>query len=591
MTEPRRPANRRIEPLLLAACVAGAACAALAMVPTGAFAAAFAHPARVEQLGGAIPEASMRGAAFFRASLAAAAALVPLLVWMLVRACPSDAARPPRPIAPRTRAGWLLLAGIVALGGALRVVFARESLWYDEISAFLSFAIEGPAVAFGSYAVPTNHVPMTIATWAAWTLSGGSLDELVLRAPAIAAGMASIATAYALGATLFTRRLGLFTALAVAVGPIPVVEGAEARGYAFVILGALVATLALARAFRTQGAREYAAFAGACAFMAWSHPVAVLVPVCAGMIGLARDRRLAIASLLAGVSAAVLLAPLAGDVLATRADYARSDAAQPAPWSREGLEAVYGLTLAWSGGRPWWFLDPTPLLAIAAGFGYAAIARSREPAARRTRAALAPVLAAFVLAFALSAALGTWIYARFLVFTVPAGALALTAFAWSSLRASRGMRGLQPWILPVRPQTALCAAVILFASVSGLRNLACRQPIRDAVEIVARSREADDRVATIGLPDNAVGFYAQQYGFEAEATGFLGRDLAAVLARDEPRFVIVLYPTRVDGEILRLLDAGYDRTEVLEGWADWGGGAVEVWRSRTVPGTSLAPTR
>jgi hypothetical protein len=563
--------------LVAGAAAVGAACLALALVPTATYADAFAHPVRVELLGGAIPEATMQGAAAFRFALAAAAALIPLLVWMLARACPPDAERPPRPIAPRTRAGWLLLASIVAIGGALRIAVARESLWYDEISAFLSFAIEGPGVAFGSYAVPTNHVPMTIATWAVWTLSGGSLDELVLRAPAIAAGVASIAVAYALGATLFTRRLGLFTALAVAVGPIPVVEGAEARGYAFVILGALVATLALARAFRTRSAREYAVFAVACAFMAWSHPVAVLVPISAGVIGLARDRRLAIASLLAGVSAAVLLAPLAGDVLATRADYARSDAAQPAPWSREGLEAVYGLTLAWSGSRPWWFLDPTPLLAVAAGFGYAAIARSREPAARRTRAALAPVLAAFVLAFALSAALGTWIYARFLVFTVPAGALALTAFAWSALRASRGRRGLQPWILPVRPQVALCAGVILLGGISGMRNLACRQPIRDAVEVVARSRAADDRVATIGLPDNAVGFYAQRYGFEATATGFLGKDLAAVLARDAPRFVVVLYPNRVDGEILRLLDAGHDRTHTFDGWADWGAGTVEIW--------------
>ncbi|MFM7134954.1 MAG: glycosyltransferase family 39 protein [Planctomycetota bacterium] len=579
MAEPRA-GLRGPSRLVAGAAAVGAACLALALVPTATYADAFAHPVRVELLAGAIPEATMQGAAAFRFALAAAAAVIPLLVWMLVRACPPDAERPPRPIAPRTRAGWLLLAGIVAIGGALRIAVARESLWYDEISAFLSFAIEGPGVAFGSYAVPTNHVPMTIATWAAWTLSGGSLDELVLRAPAIAAGVASIAVAYALGATLFSRRLGLFTALAVAVGPIPVVEGAEARGYAFVILGALVATLALARAFRTRSAREYAVFAGACAFMAWSHPVAVLVPVSAGVIGLARDRRLAIASLCAGVVAAVLLAPLVGDVLATRADYARSDAAQPAPWSREGFEALYGLALAWTGGlKSWWCLEPTSLLAVAAGFGYAAIAMSRAPTARRTRAAIAPLLAAFALAFVLSATLGTWIYARFLVFTVPAGALALTAFAWSSIRASRRVYPIprKPPVFMIGPRAALCALALVLAARSGVSNLACRQPIRDAVEVVARSRAADDRVSTIGLPDNAVGFYAQRYGFEATATGFLGKDLAAVLARDAPRFVVVLYPSRVDGEILRMLDDGFDRTHAFDGWADWGAGAVEIW--------------
>jgi Ca2+/Na+ antiporter len=579
VTSPASQTTPLRDPVLLAACAIGLACAALALVPTATFAEAFAHPQRVERLGGAIPEATTRGAGFFRIALAVAAVLVPLLVWMLGRACPRHEMRPPRSIVPATRGGWMLLASIVALGGALRLAVARESLWYDEISAFLSFAVEGPGVAFGSYAVPTNHVPMTLATWAAWTLSGGSLGELVLRAPAIAAGVASIAAAYALGSTLFGRRLGLFTALAVAVAPIPVVEGAEARGYAFVILGSLVATLALARAFRTRSARDYALFAGACAFMAWSHPVSVLVPVCAGVLGLARDRRLAIASLLAGVLALVLLAPLAGDVLSTRADYTRVDAAQPSPWSREGLEAAYGLTLAWSGDRAWWFLDPTPFLAIAAMFGYIAIARSRERAALRTRAVLVPILAAFVLAFALSAALGTWIYARFLVFTVPAGALALTAFAWSWLHTSRpGARRLAPWVLPVKPQAVVCAGVILLPSVMALRQLACRQPIRDAVEVVSRMRAPDDRVATIGLPDNAVGFYARQYGFEATPSGFLGKDLDTVVARENPLFVVVLYPERLAPATFAALDRGFDRTHRLDGWADWGHGDVEIWR-------------
>ena len=579
MTSPAAPSTPLRDPLLLTACAVGLACAALALVPTATYAEAFAHPQRVARLGGAIPEATMRGAEFFRIALAVGAVLVPLLVWMLGRACPRQEMRPPRSIVPGTRGGWMLLASIVALGAALRLAVARESLWYDEISAFLSFAVEGPGVAFGSYAVPTNHVPMTIATWAAWTLSGGSLGEIVLRAPAIAAGVASIAVAYALGATLFGRRLGLFTALAVAAAPIPVVEGAEARGYAFVILGSLVATLALARAFRTRSARDYALFAGACAFMAWSHPVSVLVPICAGVLGLARDRRLAIASLLAGVLAAVLLAPLAGDVLSTRADYTRVDAAQPSPWSREGLEAAYGLTLAWSGDRAWWFLDPTPVLAIAAVFGYIAIAGSRERAALRTRAVLVPILAAFVLAFALSAALGTWIYARFLVFTVPAGALALTAFAWLWLHKSRpSARRLQPWALPVKIQAAVCAGLILFPSVLALRQLACRQPIRDAVEVVARMRASDDRVATIGLPDNAVGFYARQYGFEATPSGFLGKDLDTVVARKNPLFIVVLYPERLAPEIFASLDRDFDRTHRLDGWADWGQGDVEIWR-------------
>jgi hypothetical protein len=121
------------------------------------------------------------------------------------------------------------------------------------------------------------------------------------------------------------------------------------------------------------------------------------------------------------------------------------------------------------------------------------------------------------------------------------------------------------------------AALVVAGSALSLPFAFTKQPIRDAVAFVAAKRAPEDRVATIGLPDNAVGFYAGQFGFPARATGFLGDGLAAVLAEDEPRFVIALYPDRIEPEILRLLDEGYDRTQRLEGWADWGAGAVEVW--------------
>lgn len=567
--------HERRHPLLLAAIVAGIACAALALVPTASYAEAFAHPSRVARLEGAIPEATTRGALFFRIALAAAAVLVPLLAWRLVRE-EDPCGRAPRRLWPTDRRGWLGLGAIVAFGAVVRVALAAESLWYDEISAFLSFAIEGPGVAFGSYAVPTNHVPMTLATWLAWTLSGGSVHELVLRAPAILAGVAAIPVGYALAATLFPRRAAMLGALAVAAAPILVLESVEARGYAFVILAALVAALALARALRTRAAADHALFAGACAFGAWAHPVAILVPMAAGLMGLAgltglaplaarspqsdlmgdharaRARRLVLAALLAGVVAAVLLSPLAGDVLATRKDYLRSASEQPTVFSREGYEAILVTTLAWSGRM---FALPNLFLTAIALVGLARVWRRR-----RVRAVAAPFALALVLAFALSIGLGTWIYARFVLFAVPIGVLAVIAAG------------------AARRRSALIVGLLLLLGLAiGLRGYTVKQPIRDAVAIVAMKRAPSDRVATIGLPDNAVGFYARQFGFDAAATGFLGAELDAVVARERPRFVVVLYPDRLADGILRSLDAGYDRTHRLDGWADWGAGAVEVW--------------
>ena len=535
---------------------AGALCAMLACVPTAWYAEQFAHPARVARLGGSVPEATLAGAAYFRMALAGAAVLIPLLSWALAAMC-AEGARPARELWPRDRRAWMVLAAITSVGALLRMWLATESLWYDEISAFLSFAIEGPGVAFGSYAVPTNHVPMTLATWLAWTVSGGSVNELVLRLPALITGIAAIPAAYALTASVFPRRAAPLGALVAALAPVMVLESAEARGYPFVILAALVAALALARAMRTRAAADYALFACACAFGAWAHPVAILLPIAAGLIGLARDRRLAVAALLAGVVAAVLLSPLAGDVLASRRDYLHVATDQPTAFSREGYEALLGLTLSWSDR---WLAWPNVPLTFVFGVGVAALARRT-----RARAMLAPFVLAFVLAFALSLALGTWIYARFLLFAVPIGVVALVA---AGARSRRGV--------------VIVGFLVVGGGLKGLSMYWWKQPIRDAVAIVAVKRAASDRVATIGLPDNAVGFYAQQFGFDAVPTGFLGKDFAAVVARESPRFVVVLYRDRVAGEILQSLDVGYDRTHALDGWADWGAGTVEVWE-RTRP--------
>ena len=554
-------ADQRRHPLLIAAIATGIVCVGLAMVTTMSYANAFAHPARVAKLGGAIPEATVRGAEFFRIALAAGAILIPLLTWQLVGRCAPSPNRAPS-IMPNTRARWLWLLVVCAVGAFMRVALASQSLWYDEISAFLSFAIEGPSVAFGSYAVPTNHVPMTIAMWLAWTLTD-STAELVLRAPALIAGIAAIPVAYALAGTLFGQRAAIAGAAVIACAPIAVLESAEARGYPFVILGALVAALALARAEITRAASDYALFAVACAFAAWSHPVAILVPICAGIVGLWRDHRLALAALLAGVITTVLLSPLAGDVLATRASYTHISADQPTIFSREGFEAMVGLALAWS-GRGDFFVNY--ILVGIASLSALRLLRERSKQMHRARLVLLPFALAFLLAFALAFTLGTWIYARFLLFSIPIGTVLLVIAVLA--------REERRWI------AWMTSALLLVGALISIASFRSKQPIRDGVELVAHARAlgADGAIATIGLPDNAVGFYARLHGFEAKPTGFLGESLARVIESDHPRFIIVLYPDRLDRLTATTLADGYHRTDRLEGWADWGQGAVEVWQ-------------
>ncbi|MFM7261521.1 MAG: glycosyltransferase family 39 protein, partial [bacterium] len=328
------------------ALVLGAILGAIALIPTDEIAAAFAHPQRVARLGGAIPEATLRGALWLRIALAVAAVAIPALVFVIARVLGLAPRTDSPPSPPATRGELLLLVTLTTVGLALRVALASESLWYDEISALVSFALEGPGVAFGSYAVPTNHVPMTLAMWAMTAVSG-EVGEWTLRLPAIVAGVIAIPVAWAFAREVAPRaiaaRAGICAALVVAITPIPAIESAEARGYAFVIAASLVAALALARLARTRALGDALLLAVSCAFAAWSHPVAAVLPAAIGFTGFARftlsrratttnDRDIArltnlataLAALLSAVLAAPLLAPLLADVLAHRGDYLRS---------------------------------------------------------------------------------------------------------------------------------------------------------------------------------------------------------------------------------------------------------------------------
>jgi len=595
----------RLHASVKAALVMGAILAACALIPTAEIASLFAHPQRVARLGDAIPAATLRGALWLRIALAVAAVAIPALVFAIARVLGRAPRTDSPPSPPATRGELLLLLTLTTVGLALRVALASESLWYDEISALVSFALEGPGVAFGSYAVPTNHVPMTLAMWAMTSITG-SVGEWTLRFPAILAGVIAIPVAWALAREVapsaWAARAGICAALVVAITPIPAIESAEARGYAFVIAASLVAALALARLARTRAIGDAVLLAVSCAFAAWSHPVALVLPAAIGLTGLARLvplRRAAtannddlartinlaaiLAALLAALIATPLLAPLVADALAHRSDYLRSTAEQAGIVSREGIESLTGLSLSWSLGlptAPWaplttmlpeLILPPIVLIALLVAGAWRI---ARDPSLARGRTVALPFLLAFTIALLLTAVAGTWLYARFFLFALPASILAV-AFALAA---------------PAKRRTrALFIVALVFQCAIALPIYWRKQPIRDAVDAVAAMRADGDIVLTIGLPDNAAGFYAALSGFEAVPSGFLGADFERVVASAPrpPRFVVVLYPDRIDETVLTALDARFDRTHRFEGWADWGQGAVEVWRAATTaPQTS-----
>jgi len=129
--------------------------------------------------------------------------------------------------APRTFRTALALAAITVLGLALRLWSARGGLWVDEAwSALMVERARTPLDIFTAINHDNNHHLNSLWMW----LVGYGAPPLALRALSIATGTATILVAAAIGARRSARH-ALVTAALVAVSPIMVDYGSEARGY------------------------------------------------------------------------------------------------------------------------------------------------------------------------------------------------------------------------------------------------------------------------------------------------------------------------------------------------------------------------
>jgi hypothetical protein len=153
------------------------------------------------------------------------------------------------PLAARQRAErrtWAAAIGLVAIGAVLRLLGARGELCLDEIWTLNQIA---PVTDIGQILVhlsnDNNHVLNSIYVWA---VGGAERSPLVLRALSIALGTASIAAA-GLVASARGRSAALIAMLGFAASYPLVHYGSEARGYAGLVLFALLAIACLQRQF------------------------------------------------------------------------------------------------------------------------------------------------------------------------------------------------------------------------------------------------------------------------------------------------------------------------------------------------------
>jgi hypothetical protein len=225
----------------------------------------------------------------------------------------------------------------------------EPSLWIDEIFTWLASGGGGPLTP-GDLLGDVHGPLYTLAVHASWRAFG--VSEWALRAPGALAGVLMVPALAWVAARWLGRETAAPAAWLAAASPFLVRYSQEARGYAWVMLGACASVALLLELRRRCDARTVSAWFAATAFGALSNPTFALLAPFHLRLWLAGDpatRRARLGWLAAASVAIVLLAaPFAPSVLRTW-DWRRL---APARGPVEGESPLRGQTTMHPGAIP-----------------------------------------------------------------------------------------------------------------------------------------------------------------------------------------------------------------------------------------------
>ena len=478
------------------------------------------------------------------------------------------------PIQHSSRRFVVAMVAAVLLATAIRAPFLTDSLWYDEIAAFLGYSINGPWGAVSTYYTQANHVLHSLLAWGSGAALG--VDEVTVRLPSFLAGLGTVLAVAWLAMTALGRdakgvRLAVTAAFITALLPIAVLPATEALGYSLMTLFSALMTGAFLRALRIRTRSAWLIYAAACALGIWAHLVTVCVPAfhaawCVAVLVRGAPStasgitpKAARAGLMAiGMAALLTLlvyAPILSAMFAIRSEFRALDGNEPTLIGPEGWMMLLSIGGTWKG---WASLAALPLVVA----GLAAATRDT-----RLRTALVLSLGGTVLALAFPLFLGSWLYARFLAFTMPGIALLLAAgFLEINDRTPRAAR--------------VIALLVASAWIASLATLGPRQQIREAVMYVASHRTPTEGAFAVGLPDDVHQWYAVPLGIDMPGSGPYGTALQQHLHDPAAAWAVLLYPRTLTAAADQLREAGFVEEARFPGWIDAGGGEIIVLRRR-----------
>jgi O-antigen/teichoic acid export membrane protein len=211
----------------------------------------------------------------------------------------------------RTHAPEVVLLTGAALG--LRLLVTR-GLWLDEATTWYQASLPSLGVMLDDIRSTDVHPPLHhVISWFSVRAFGDG--ELALRLPSIVAGVALVPALYATARELWDSRTGLIVATLATAAPILVWYSQEARMYSLLLLFAVLAAWAQARALRTGSPYALVAYGASSAAVIYTQYFGVFLVVAlqlAFLNGALRRRRELNGSPrpLMGVAAATLMIAL-----------------------------------------------------------------------------------------------------------------------------------------------------------------------------------------------------------------------------------------------------------------------------------------
>lgn len=453
---------------------------------------------------------------------------------------------------------WVLL-GLIALGFLMRIPRLTESLWYDEIAAWMDYGERGPGIIIGTYYDPANHIAHTLLTWCAVISLG--YDAFALRFPALLFSLGSIVMIYGLARQAAGVRVAIIAAGLAVFLPVSILEGVEARGYSMMIFFASLSTWLAFSARDDNRPWKWLAYALACGLGIWAHMMTVFVPLGHALWfawGMLRNKETrtglcAFSGLTLGaIITLTLYAPVIPQILSIRDTFVATDGNEPGILGPEGFHALLQL-----GGSWYWWSSVIGLLFFACGF--VRVAKSNTLRAPALLSMLGLPVMLIVVAIA-----GSWMYARFTLFALP-GAILLIAFGLDDLWDRKRVLAL------------IALALIFMSSIGDLAVRPSKQPLRETVAYLQNQVQPGERVLVIGLAHRVMNIYREEMDFSYSL--FHGRNLPDDLERTNPTWIILMYPNHVSAENKTLLNTqGFTETQLFRGWADWGNGEIIIYR-------------